>query len=235
MRFLDMKVNNAYTNMAVDEALTKARGEGKSADTLRFYRWKPSAVTLGYFQSVEDEVDLEALKQYGIDLNRRISGGGAVLNSEEGEITYSIIMDEDDPRISDDPAESYRYLCHGIIEGLDILDIKAKFKPINDIGAILQHGTILVDFNAKEMFSVLKISDTKISDKLIKQAEERVTTIRKILDSKIGFEEVRTALEKGFSKALGVKLKRGELSSYERELIDKFREKYASKEWLFRR
>jgi lipoate-protein ligase A len=86
-RFLDLKVNDAYTNMAVDEAITKARGEGRVPDTLRFYMWKPSAVTLGYFQSVEDEVNLEALNRFGFNLNRRISGGGAVLNSETGEIT----------------------------------------------------------------------------------------------------------------------------------------------------
>lgn len=251
MRFLDLKVNDAYTNMATDEALTKARGEGKAPDTLRFYRWKPSAVTLGYFQSVEDEVDLDALKRYGVDLNRRISGGGAVLNSETGEITYSIVMDEKDPRISTDPTESYRYLCQGIVEGLDNLGIEAAFKPINDIvvglrkisgnaqirryGAVLHHGTILVDYDAKQMFSVLKISDTKISDKLIQQAEERVTTIRKILDRNVSFEEVRAAMEKGFAKALGVKLEPGDLSDYEKELVTQFREKYASKEWRFRR
>lgn len=251
MRFLDLKTNDAYTNMATDEALTKARGEDKAPDTLRFYMWKPSAVTLGYFQSVEDEVDLDALKRYGIDLNRRISGGGAVLNSAEGEITYSIVMDENDPRISSDPTESYRYLCHGIIEGLAELGIKADFKPINDIivgskkvsgnaqirryGAVLHHGTILVDFDPKQMFSVLKISDVKISDKLIQQAEERVTSIRKVAGRNVGFDEVRTAMEKGFAKALGVELVRGELSPYERELVVGFREKYASREWRFRR
>lgn len=250
MRFLDLKVNDAYTNMATDEALTKSKGEG-GVDTLRFYRWNPSAVTLGYFQSVEDEVDLNALKRYGIALNRRISGGGAVLNSAEGEITYSIVLDGEDPRISDDPTESYRYLCHGIIEGLANLGIEADFKPINDIivgpkkisgnaqirryGAVLHHGTILVDFDAKQMFSVLKISDTKISDKLIQQANERVTTIRQVLNRKVSFEEVRAAMEKGFAKALGVELVKGELSPYEEELVGEFREKYASREWRFRR
>ncbi len=251
MRFLDLKVNDAYTNMATDEALTKSKGEDNGPDTLRFYRWNPSAVTLGYFQSVEDEVDLDAMKKYGIDLNRRISGGGAVLNSAEGEITYSIVMDEEDPRISDDPTESYRYLCHGIVEGLANLGIKADFKPINDIivgpkkvsgnaqirryGAVLHHGTILVDFDASKMFSVLKISDAKISDKLIKQANERVTSIRQILDRKVSFEEVRAAMEKGFAKALGVELVDGELTPQETAYVAEFREKYASKEWRFRR
>jgi lipoate-protein ligase A len=250
-RFLDLKVADAYTNMAVDEALVYAKGEGKAENTLRFYRWQPSAVTLGYFQSVEDEIDLEACQRYGIDVNRRISGGGAVLNSSYGEITYSIVMPEGDSRISEDPTESYRYLCHGIVEGLANLGIEAAFKPINDIivgsqkisgnaqirryGAVLHHGTILVDFNAREMFSVLKISEEKISDKMIQQAEERVTTIRRVLGREASFEEVRAAMKDGFAKALGVELVPGELSEHEDELVAKFKKKYASRDWIFRR
>lgn len=251
IRFLDLKVNDAYTNMAIDEAITKARGEGKAPDTLRFYMWKPSAVTLGYFQSVEDEVNLEALQQFGFNLNRRISGGGAVLNSERGEITYSIVLKEDDPRVSTDPIESYHYLCLGIIEALAVLGIKADFKPINDIvvagkkisgnaqirryGAVLHHGTLLVDFDAREMFGVLKISKEKLSDKMIQQAEDRVTTIRRLLGRQIGFPEVRDALEKGYRKALDVKLAKAELTPYEEGLIKHFRERYASRDWIYRR
>lgn len=250
-RFLDLKVADAYTNMGVDEALAYARGEGMAPNTLRFYRWNPSAVTLGYFQSVEDEVDLEACGRYGIDINRRISGGGAVLNSSYGEITYSIVTDEDDPRVSTDVTESYRFLCHGIVEGLALLGIEAEFKPINDVvvrvrkisgnaqirryGAVLHHGTILLDFDARQMFSVLKISKEKLSDKMIKQAEERVTTIRRELGRDISFEEARDALYEGFRKALHVELVHGELSDYEEQLVRKFREKYASPEWIYRR
>jgi lipoate-protein ligase A len=250
-RFLDLKVNDAYTNMAVDEAITKARGEGKVPDTLRFYMWKPSAVTLGYFLSVEDEVNLEALKGFGFYLNRRISGGGAVLNSEKGEITYSVILREDDPRVSTDPVESYHLLCQGIVDALNVLGIKAEFKPINDIivngkkisgnaqirryGAVLHHGTLLVDFDAKEMFGVLKISKEKLSDKMIQQAEDRVTTIRCLLGRQIGFPEVRDALEKGYRKALDAELVKEDLTPYEEELVKQFRARYASREWIYRR
>ena len=244
-------MNDAYTNMAVDEALARAKGEGRSPETLRFYMWKPSAVTLGYFQSVEDEVDVEACRRFGIDINRRISGGGAVLNSSYGEITYSIVTGEDNPCVSNDVTESYRYLCHGIVEGLSILGIRAEFKPINDIivngkkisgnaqirryGSVLHHGTILVDYNAREMFSVLRISKEKLSDKMIQQAEERVTTIRRLLGRDVSFEEVRQALQEGFGRALGVGLKKGDLTDYEDSLVRKFREKYSSKDWIFRR
>ncbi len=85
------------------------------------------------------------------------------------------------------------------------------------------------------MFSVLKISEEKISDKMIEQAEERVTTIRRELGRDASFGEVRDAMEEGFAKALGVELAPGELSDYEQELVRKFREKYASREWIFRR
>lgn len=250
-RFLDLKVNDAYTNMAMDEAMTKARGEGKVPDTLRFYMWKPSAVTLGYFLSVEDEVNPEALNRFGFNLNRRISGGGAVLNSEKGEITYSVVLKEDDPRVSTDPVESYHYLCQGIVEALDVLGIKAEFKPINDVivagkkvsgnaqirryGAVLHHGTLLVDFDAREMFGVLKISKEKLSDKMIQQAEDRVTTIRRLLGRQISFPEVRDALEEGYRRALDAELVEGELTPYEEALVKQFRTRYASREWIHRR
>jgi len=246
-----MKVNDAYTNMAVDEAIAKSRGEDKAPDTLRFYRWKPSAVTLGYFQSVEDEVNVEALRSFGFVLNRRISGGGAVLNSETGEITYSIVLKENDTRVSNDPVESYHFLCQGLIDALTVLGIKSEFKPINDIivngrkisgnaqirryGAVLHHGTLLVDYNVRQMFSVLKISKEKLSDKMIQQAEERVTTIRRELQRPISFTEVRDALEIGFRKALGTELTKGVLTGYEEELIREFRKRYSDPEWINRR
>jgi lipoate-protein ligase A len=250
-RFLDLKEADAYTNMAVDEALAYARVEGRAPNTLRFYMWEPSTVVVGYFQSVEDEVDIEACRRHGIDIIRRISGGGAVLNSSDGVFTYSIIIPEDDPLVSKDVTESYRFLCHGIVEGLGLLDIKAEFKPINDIivrgkkisgnaqirkrGVVLHHGTVLIDFDPKLMLEVLKISKEKMSDKMIKQAEERVTTVRRELWREVSIEEASKALYEGFRRSLGVELVPGELSDYEMELVERFREKYASPEWIYRR
>jgi len=251
-RFISLSINDAYMNMAIDEAILKLRSIKKSPNTLRFYRWNPSAVSIGYFQSVKDEVDLEACKKMGIDVVRRITGGGTVYHDFEGEITYSIIVDEKNPKIPYDIIKSYEVICKGIVIGLKALGLNPEFKPINDIivnnkkisgnaqtrksGVVLQHGTILLDSNVQTMFKVLKVSDEKIRDKMIKAVEERVTTIKKELGRKPSFKEVEEALKYGFENALQVKFIDDKLTHEELELAKKLKEtKYSSKEWIFKR
>ncbi len=102
---------------------------------------------------------------------------------------------------------------------------------------MLQHGTILRDLDVKKMFSVLRVSKEKISDKLIEQVEQRVTSIRRELgDTLVDFETLKDALERGFSKTLSIQLERGTLTESERELVAKFKEeKYGAKDWVFKR
>ncbi|RLI10050.1 lipoate--protein ligase family protein [Candidatus Bathyarchaeota archaeon] len=249
-RLIDMRIEDAYTQMAIDEALAYARRRGEM-NTVRLYRWNPSAVSVGYFQSVRDEVDLEACRRLGVDVIRRITGGGAVFHDYEGEITYSLVAPDDDPKIPRDILASYRLICGCVINGLRALGLDAEFKPVNDIvvgarkisgnaqtrryGAVLQHGTVLVDLDVRKMFTVLKVSETKISDKMIKAVEERVTNIHRELGRDVSFDEVRGALIKGFEETLDISLEPGELTAYEEELMRKFREKYRSREWVFKR
>ena len=90
-RLLPLETNNAFMNMAIDEAILTARIAGQVPNTLRFYRWQPSAVSIGKNQNPEAEVYLDACKQLGVDVVRRISGGGTVYHDFEGEVTYSVI------------------------------------------------------------------------------------------------------------------------------------------------
>jgi len=250
-RLIDMRVEDAYTQMAIDEAIAYARRRGETPNTIRLYRWKPSAVSIGYFQSVRDEVDLEACRRLGVDVIRRITGGGAVFHDHDGEITYSLVAPDDDPKIPRDIIASYRLICGCVVNGLRGLGLEAEFKPVNDIvsggrkisgnaqtrrfGAVLQHGTVLVDFDARKMFTVLKVSDAKISDKMIKAVEDRVTSIRRQLGRDVPFDEVRRALIAGFEETLDISLEPGKLAAHEEELVEKFRERYRSRDWIFRR
>ncbi len=251
-RIMGLDVNNAYMNMAIDEAICRLRSQGKSPNTIRLYRWKPSAVSIGYFQILEQEVDIKACKRLDIDIIRRMTGGGAVYHSYEGEITYSIIVNQDHVKIPRDVLKSYEFLCSGIIEAMKNLGIKAQFSPINDINVnnkkisgnaqtrrwntVLQHGTILLDTDIRTMFTVLKVSKEKLSDKLIQSAEERVTTIRRELGRRVTFPEAVTALKMAYQKVFGVELVESGLSVEEKELASKLRaEKYSTSEWIYHR
>ena len=135
LRFIDLETHSAFQNMAIDEAVMQAIRDEIAPPTLRLYRWRPSAVSIGTFQGMKEEVDLDYCKKNGIDYIRRITGGGAVYHDYEGEITYSIILPKDHSLAKQDILESYKLLCGGIVEALNIMNIDAEFKPINDIVA----------------------------------------------------------------------------------------------------
>jgi len=116
-RLLPLRVDDAFMSMAIDEALLKLNAEGKSPNTIRFWRWLPTTVSIGCFQSVEREVDLEVAKRYGVDVVRRITGGGAVFHDHDGELTYSVVCKQGD--VPDEIIESYRLICSGLVRGFE--------------------------------------------------------------------------------------------------------------------
>jgi len=242
-RLLKTGYNNAFMNMAIDEAILQS----KVMPTIRLYGWKPSAVSIGYFQSLKEEVDLDKCKEYGVDFIRRVTGGGAVYHDKE--LTYSLIAQEN--FVSKDILESYKQICNGIIKGLEKINIRAQFAGINDIitngkkisgnaqtrkqGMILQHGTIIMDVNAEKMFSILKVPDEKIKDKLIQNVKERVTSVKK-LGKEVSFEELSNKIADGFREALNVELVEQKLTKTELNLAKELEKtKYKTKEWNFKR
>ncbi len=241
-RLLLHDYENAYKNMAIDEALLNS-----GIPTLRLYKWKPSAISIGYFQSMEEEVNIEACHRNGIDVVRRITGGGAVYHDSIGEITYSIVLPA---AMFPSILESYKAIGRCLINGLERIGLKAEYAGINDIvvngkkisgsaqtrrhGIILQHGTILLKVNVKKMFSLLKVTEKKIMDKEIKKVEERVTSIEKEI-GKVNEEEIKETIIKGFQIGLNAELEEGELNEKEIEAATQLVKKYESREWNFKR
>jgi len=211
-------------NMALDDACAEAIARRDVLPTIRFYRWTPGAVSIGYFQSLEDEVSTANCRGIGVDYVRRRTGGGAVYHDYEGEITYSVIGPVQ--RFPRGITESYQMICSWIIDSLKRLNVRAEFKPINDIilapgsagpdgepvggkkisgnaqtrrnGVLLQHGTILYKLDTKKMFSLLKVGAEKISDKMIASVEDRVTSLKK-LHPELELEDLYEALLAGFT------------------------------------
>jgi lipoate-protein ligase A len=119
-----------FMNMAIDEAIMIAHREGLVPPTIRFYQWSPPAVSLGYFQDLQKEIDVDVCKNLGIDIVRRPTGGKAVLHDKE--LTYSFIIRENHPLVNDSILETYKKISGGIIRGLSYLGIKAELVPLRE-------------------------------------------------------------------------------------------------------
>ena len=253
-RLLKLETYNAFMNMAIDEALMKARIENHVQNTLRFYCWKPSAVSIGRFQNIEKEVQLDNCRKHGVDIVRRITGGGTVYHDVEDEITYSVVANKKDLEAPDITAV-YAKIYAGLAEAVKILGLRADFNKGNvktcpnlmvkgkkisgsaqshKKGVVLQHGTLLVDVDLQKMFTSLRVPWARTCMEVVGVAERKITSIKKELGRHVSIEEAKKALVKGFQKALNMKLVRGELTLYEKELSEKLcKEKYATDNWNF--
>lgn len=124
-RFIDSGNCSPEFNMALDEALLDWNSEGKIPPTIRFYGWNPPTLSIGYFQKVEREIDLEAVKKYGLGFVRRPTGGRGVLHDQE--LTYSVIVSEEHPEMPHTVTEAYRVISEGILQGFRKLGLDAYF------------------------------------------------------------------------------------------------------------
>ncbi len=239
-RVIPLATYDAFMNMAIDEAIAESVAMGKVAPTIRFYQWKPSAVSIGYFQSLQQEVQQQRCAELGVDVVRRRTGGGAVYHDKE--LTYSVIAPES--LLPKGITESYHTICGWVVNGLKNVGIVGEFKPINDIivkgkkisgnaqtrrdAVVLQHGTILYDLNVETMFSLLKVSQEKISDKMIQSVKERVTSV--LEHANVSELELYEAMRKGFTE--NKEWEFGDLSGGEMERARQLAEqRYRTKAW----
>ncbi|OZS78812.1 octanoyltransferase [Tetzosporium hominis] len=123
--FIDSGKQDAAYNMALDEALLEWHAEGLIPPVIRFYQWEPAALSIGYFQRVERDIHLPAVKEMGLGFVRRPTGGRAVLH--EHELTYSVIVSEDYPDMPKTVTEAYRVISEGILQGFRNLGLQAEF------------------------------------------------------------------------------------------------------------
>jgi lipoate-protein ligase A len=180
-------------HMALDDVLTHEVGAGRRAPTLRIWEWASPAVVIGRFQSLRNEVDAEAAQRHGIEVVRRVSGGGAMFIEPGNTITYSIYAPKS--LVKDlSFQEAYAFLDEWVLEALAELGIKAWYQPLNDItseggkiagaaqvhrgGAVLHHVTMAYDIDAAKMLDVLRIGREKLSDKGTTSAAKRVDPLR---------------------------------------------------------
>lgn len=181
-------------HLALDEVLAGEVAAGRRAPTLRFWEWERPAIIIGAFQSLKNEVDMEACKTYGVEVVRRVTGGGAMFVEPGTAVTYSLYAPTE--LVKDMSfADSYAFLDEWVLKALKSLGIDAFYKPLNDItspqgkiggaaqkrfasGSVLHHVTMSYDMDASKMVKVLRIGREKLSDKGTTSAAKRVDPLR---------------------------------------------------------
>lgn len=253
-RLIKSMPSDAFTNMAVDEAILRTVSAGKSPPTLRFYSWAPPAVSVGYFQKSFTDVDVEACRKLGIDVVRRLTGGRAVLHDKE--LTYSVICPENDTHFPDSILGTYKIISSCLIRGLSSLGLDASLTPFVKKGGknapsacfsspsyyeITVAGNKLVGSAQRrgegvflQHGSILTEFDSERLVTILPGLDrlDRVTSISDYLS--VDMTTLISSLVKGFEEELAISLSDGFLSDEEVALCEMYREeKYSQREWNF--
>ena len=251
-RFLPLETRDGYWNMALDEAILDAVINRESPNTLRFFKWNPSTITIGRNQSLSDEVNVNYAKERDFNIVRRITGGGSVFHDSTREITYSIVCPTRflEKLNAKKVIEQFEIIEAGIILALThyglnpekgvihcpaiFLDGK-KFSgnaQVRKKGYLLQHGTILLDLDPELMYSVLKAPYNVSKSKMVKSVYAKCIGIKDKLEY---YEEsdFLSSLKAGFESTLGIELKDGVFTENELKLAKNLvSTKYSIKDWL---
>jgi lipoate-protein ligase A len=142
-RLLNMGANPAAMNMAVDEAMLLSQ-QKQPNPTLRFYTWSSAAFSFGYFQDIASEVDVEGCRADGIELVRRMTGGGTVVHGQD--LTYTLIL----PRHAGEKSISEVYQCIGqsLVKAFEKLGIPAECHAVGmDASSAVTNRTYRMEAN----------------------------------------------------------------------------------------
>ncbi len=248
-RLLDTGPRSAAENMALDEILLELKADEKIPSTLRFLQFSRPSVLVGHHQSVEEEVRLDYCRMKRIEINRRLTGGGALYWGRK-ELGWEIYLSKTDFRIPPRIEDLYRRMGEAAAGGLRRLGVQAHFRPRNDIeirgrkvsgaggtelsGAILFQGTVLVEFDADEMLRALRIPTEKLQDREIESVKERVTCLKWELGRTPPLSTIKASLTRGFEEAFGVTFVRQPLTGEEERLLKTRLPWFSSPDYVFK-
>ena len=235
--------------MALDETILKARAHGIVPNTIRFLQFSRPAVLVGFHQDIRQEVRLDFCQKNGIDINRRITGGGAIYFDEQ-QIGWEIFSDKDFFEVSIANPSFFKRLCQPVVTSLKTLGITASFRPRNDIeiqgrkisgtggteerDTFLFQGTLLLDLDLERMFRALKIPIEKLKDKEIMQVKDRVTCVRWETGKSFDPQKMKETLKRSFEQEFGIILEESPLTDEEEHLFQELKRKFAARDWIDR-
>jgi len=206
-------------------------------DETYFFTWEIHGVVIGKNQVIENEVNLQFLKEHHIDVYRRPTGGGCVY-ADHRNTMFSIITKKTNKEFT------FKTYLSKIIDSMKLLDVHIEFSGRNDLlfegkkisgNAFLQnkygmlmHGTFLYDCDLETMVRAITPSDEKLVSKGIDSVRSRVTNLKPYLNGLTQEQLIRH-----FENTLTNQTY--ELTLHDLHEIAKLQKKYETKEWIYKK
>jgi len=264
-RVINYSRHDAFENMAIDEAIFREIINNKKQPTIRFYGWQPAAVSIGYFQDPQSELNVKQCSKTGIEIVRRLTGGKAVFHNDE--ITYSVTAGEGEKSFPVDILGTYKVISDCLIQGLSNLGIKANLaigcrgKNDNELKSccfsvpsrnellvagrkicgsaqMRSHGAFLQHGSLLLTFDPVKALSVILpssNSEYLAKLRNSVASINEVTATPIETSDICHALKKGFAKVLGIEIVEEPLTPTEIKLKNELIEKYKDLNWKAKR
>ena len=239
LSYLDLMTTDPSYNLAMEQYVFNCLPR----DRMYFMLWQnDNAIIVGKYQNTIAEINEEAVRERGIRVVRRLSGGGAVYH-DMGNLNFTFITD-----VGESNALDLKLFCEPVVRTLATLGVKAEVNGRNDItidgkkfsgnsqyirqGRVMHHGTIMFDSDLSVVSEALRVDPTKIQTKGIRSVRSRVTNVVEHLPEKVTLPEFRRILLENILKE-----NPGEaypLTQDDLAAVEKLRaERYATWDWNY--
>jgi lipoate---protein ligase len=206
IRIIDTGLAPARWNVAMTAALVRLHGAGETPDTVRFHRY-PACVLIGHGQQLSQAVDVAYCRRRGIEIARRITGGGAVFLSPRM-LAWDVVLHRGSHAGGLEGLT--RVVCEAVAASLARLGASVRFQPPNSItldGAkisgssgyldgpsVVLQGTVLIEDDTADMAAALGMSETTL--------RQRVSCLAASLQPAPTLADVQSALASGVASRL---------------------------------
>ncbi|GAK47964.1 lipoate-protein ligase A [Secundilactobacillus oryzae JCM 18671] len=248
MYYISMKSHDIGRNLATEQFLMNNRDFDEPL--LLFYYEKP-CIIVGRNQNTLEEINQKYVKENGITVTRRLSGGGAVYQ-DLGNLCFSFVVDSDSEQFGD-----FKSFVQPVVDALHAMGAtSAEVSGRNDIlvdgkkfsgnamysrnGKTFSHGTLMLDVDLNVVSDALNVPADKMASKGIKSVKSRVTNLKPFLAPEyqnITVPEFRDALLKEMfhvDDLSEIKDKEVVVTDDEQKQIDKIYEEYYNNwDWVY--
>lgn len=233
--------------MALDQIILEEVAARRSPPTLRFLQFKPAAALVGYNQDVAAEIRIDYCSRNGIDVNRRLTGGGGIL-FQESALGWELFAPQGDEPFRGRFEDVLNRICEAAAGAISRLGLVACFRPRNDIevagrkisgtggvaisGGFMFQGTLLVENEIELFLKALRVPVEKLKKREIESLMDRICFLYDLVPSRPPISAIKRAFVEEFEALLDMRLYPAPLTPAEQERLNNESGYFASADWI---